>query len=274
MGKKFRKLRKWLKWSRKQQRKKGESTPDRRKLSGETLEPRILLSATWIEGTAGADNPLDGTAAHDNIDGLAGNDTINGLAGDDILRGGAGNDTLDGGTGTDTADYSDATSAVTVDLSAGTATGGSGTDTLTSIEGVTGSSYDDTFDFTSASNNDVYTVDGAGGTDSINLSTYNIADAVFANGKVTIDIPVSTVAVIVQAMPAGSDVTVPVPLPLKNPDTVMVCMGARSKVAVPFLSAIRLACTQSPVPAQSTDQAVKAEPPPAVGVSVTSVPSR
>ncbi|MHC4815769.1 MAG: hypothetical protein ACYTGW_20130, partial [Planctomycetota bacterium] len=153
----------------------------------EEIEPRILLSATWIDGTAGDDNPLSGTAVDDCIDGLAGNDTIFGLTGDDILRGGAGNDALDGGAGTDTADYTDATSAVTVDLSAGTASGGSGTDTLTSMEGVTGSSYGDTFNFASASNMDVYTVDGAGGNDTLDFSSYNIADAVFSDGKVMID---------------------------------------------------------------------------------------
>ncbi|MHC4078726.1 MAG: hypothetical protein ACYST0_09860, partial [Planctomycetota bacterium] len=153
----------------------------------EEIEPRILLSATWIDGTAGDDNPLNGTAVDDCIDGLAGNDTIFGLTGDDILRGGAGNDALDGGSGTDTADYTDATSSVTVDLSAGTASGGSGTDTLTSMEGVTGGTYDDTFNFASASNMDVYTVDGAGGNDTIDLSSYNIADAVFSDGKVMID---------------------------------------------------------------------------------------
>ena len=66
--------------------------------SGQWVD-RILLSATWIDGTAGDDNPLNGTAAHDHLDGLAGNDSIFGLAGDDELRGGAGNDALDGGAG-------------------------------------------------------------------------------------------------------------------------------------------------------------------------------
>ena len=47
-------------------------------------------------------------------------------------------------TGVDTADYTDATSGVNVDLAAGTATGGAGSDTLSNVESVTGSDYDDT----------------------------------------------------------------------------------------------------------------------------------
>ena len=58
--------------------------------------------------------------------------------------GGAGNDSLDGGAGNDTASYSLAPSAVTVDLDAGTATGGDGSDSLVAIENVIGSADDDT----------------------------------------------------------------------------------------------------------------------------------
>ena len=65
------------------------------------------------------------------------------MAGDDTLDGGAGNDALDGGDGTDTASYAQATGSVTVNLSTGTATGAAGNDTLTSIENVVGSAYDD-----------------------------------------------------------------------------------------------------------------------------------
>ena len=49
---------------------------------------------------------------------------------------GNGNDTVEGGSGpNDTYDVADATDAVTVDLGAGTSTGGSGTDTLTQHRG-------------------------------------------------------------------------------------------------------------------------------------------
>jgi Ca2+-binding RTX toxin-like protein len=55
-----------------------------------------------VTGTAGNDNPLDGSSIADTIDGLAGNDTINGLGGDDTISGGVGSDTINGGDGNDT----------------------------------------------------------------------------------------------------------------------------------------------------------------------------
>jgi len=82
------------------------------------------------------------------LEGGAGNDTLTGSEGDDTLVGGAGNDILNGGgTSTyyvDIADYSSSTSAVTVNLGSGTATGTAiGTDSLSSIEGVIGSNSAD-----------------------------------------------------------------------------------------------------------------------------------
>ena len=78
------------------------------------------------------------------IGGSAG-DQLSGGAGNDILDGGLGNDFLAGGTGTDTATYEDSTTSVEVDLDAGTAVGeGSGNDTLTAIENVQGTGFDDT----------------------------------------------------------------------------------------------------------------------------------
>ena len=83
--------------------------------------------------------------------GGAGDDTLYGGYGDDTLNGGANNDDLYGDAGDDTADYSDATSGVVVDLSAGIIVGadgvatGDGTDNLYSIENAVGSKYDDRF---------------------------------------------------------------------------------------------------------------------------------
>jgi Ca2+-binding RTX toxin-like protein len=82
----------------------------------------------------------------DRIVGGAGNDKVTGGSGDDVLDGGSGNDTLIGGGGFNFASYADATGPVTVSLSSITGaqdTGGAGTDTLWSIEGLIGSSYDD-----------------------------------------------------------------------------------------------------------------------------------
>jgi len=79
---------------------------------------------------------------------LVGNKAANllsGGAGDDVLEGAGGDDTLDGGGGTDGASYAGAHLGVTVSLAiAGQQnTIGAGSDTLTDIENLTGSSFDD-----------------------------------------------------------------------------------------------------------------------------------
>jgi Ca2+-binding RTX toxin-like protein len=97
-----------------------------------------------IIGTSGNDTLTAGSTGA-TIYGLAGNDTLKGGAGADILDGGPGNDILNGGGGINTATYADATSGVTVSLLLTTAqnTGGSGTDTLTNIQNLIGSAYND-----------------------------------------------------------------------------------------------------------------------------------
>ena len=65
----------------------------------------------------------------------------------DIFTGRAGNDTLDGQFGYDRANYGAATGPINVQLADGIVTGDAsvGTDTLQSIELVTGSNFADTF---------------------------------------------------------------------------------------------------------------------------------
>ncbi len=104
-----------------------------------------------IDGTAMADI-LTGSVLHETINGLAGADTLIGGNGNDVLDGGTGNDSLDGGIGTDTASYAFATATVVVNLAAGTATGGAGNDTLTSIENATGGAGNDSLTGTNNSN--------------------------------------------------------------------------------------------------------------------------
>ena len=101
-------------------------------------------NANSIYGWNGNDLLIGGNGS-DYLDGGAGNDTLKGGQGDDILIGDNGNDHLDGGPSSkgDRADYSFASSAVVVNLLTGTATGGAGNDTLTNIEDITGSSYND-----------------------------------------------------------------------------------------------------------------------------------
>ena len=88
---------------------------------------------------------LTGDGGNNLLTGGAGNDTLSGGSGNDTLMGGLGNDSLVGGSGIDTASYADATSGVTVSLavSGGQNTGGAGTDTLSGIENLTGSAYND-----------------------------------------------------------------------------------------------------------------------------------
>jgi Ca2+-binding RTX toxin-like protein len=89
---------------------------------------------------------LTGNGAANQLDGSAGNDNLIGNGGNDTLLGGDGEDTLNGGTGLDTASYAGAASAVTVTLASTAAqnTGGAGSDTLTNLENLTGSSHNDT----------------------------------------------------------------------------------------------------------------------------------
>jgi Ca2+-binding RTX toxin-like protein len=141
--------------------------------------PRCLGKGATIVGTARSD-VLRGTSRPDVIAGLAGNDVIKGLGGGDRICGGKGNDTLLGGGGddglngevgndklasgagsfdfliggpggdalnggvgiSDFAFYFGAPGPMTVDLTAGTATG-HGSDTLTGVEGIGGSGFDD-----------------------------------------------------------------------------------------------------------------------------------
>lgn len=89
-----------------------------------------------ITGTPGH-NALYGTILPDTIEGLAGNDTLFGSAGADVMDGGEGD--------TDRADYIDSPAAVDVSLLTGLGSGGDAAgDTLTGIEELAGSLFDDT----------------------------------------------------------------------------------------------------------------------------------
>ncbi|WP_268241011.1 calcium-binding protein, partial [Pseudomonas koreensis] len=120
-----------------------------------------------INGTSGTDT-LVGTSSADELYGFAGNDSLSGGEGDDLLDGGAGADILNGGNGIDTASYANSTAGVTVNLSTGTGIGGDAQgDTLTSIEAVIGSSFNDSLTANAAGSkliggtgNDVYFVNG------------------------------------------------------------------------------------------------------------------
>jgi Ca2+-binding RTX toxin-like protein len=112
-----------------------------------------------VDGRAGpdvifggdGDDILAGCGAGDTVLGEDGNDTLRGGPGDDLLLGGSGadvlvdgkgDDTYHGGPGPDWLYFTTAPGPVTANLTTGTATG-NGTETLTSIERLRGSSYDD-----------------------------------------------------------------------------------------------------------------------------------
>ena len=91
------------------------------------------------------DDVLTGSSSGNFISGGDGDDEINGLGGGDILRGDDGADDIDGGGGADIAYYNTSDAAVTINLTTGVHSGGHADgDTLTSIERILGSRFDDT----------------------------------------------------------------------------------------------------------------------------------
>ena len=114
----------------------------------------------------GADNDqLFGGIDNDYLDGGAGVDALFGGTGRDTLAGGDGADSLFGGQGVDFADYSGSNAAVQVNLSdsAVEAGGHAAGDTLSGIEGVFGSAFNDVL----TGNADANVLDGGAGDDTI-----------------------------------------------------------------------------------------------------------
>jgi Ca2+-binding RTX toxin-like protein len=120
------------------------------------------------------------------------NDSLTGSASNDLFYPGAGNDVVNGGSGGfDEVSYADAPSAETVNLGAGTAIGGGGVDTLTSIHGVYGSEFDDSL--TGSASPDEFW--GLGGADSIiGAGGFDFADYDHAAGAVTVNLSTGVVS--------------------------------------------------------------------------------
>jgi Ca2+-binding RTX toxin-like protein len=105
----------------------------------------------WLTGTANISgignlqaNVLVGNAGNNALTGAIGADYLYGFGGNDVLWGGADGDTIDGGEGIDTAVYTASNAGVYADISINLYFGGHATgDTLTGIENLIGSSYDD-----------------------------------------------------------------------------------------------------------------------------------
>ncbi len=156
----------------------------------------IDLAGGTMTGTDGNDtlvsieNAYGSNTGDDTIVGNSGANVLNGFAGNDVVDGGAGSDVLTGGDGTDTASFASATDGVHADLAAGTASGGSGDDTLLAFENLRGGAFGDVLIGDGAGNviegfggNDTLvggagndTLDGGGGIDSVDF--YDVSGAV------------------------------------------------------------------------------------------------
>ena len=134
-------------------------------------------SPATIVGTDGVDKPI-GTPGPDVIVTLGGDDIVIGLGGDDkiclgsgndIALPGPGNDQIDGGAGeSDGVTYDDASGPINANLQTGLATGGSGQDTLTGIEDVGGSPFNDTL----AGDANINVLFGSGGNDALDGASH------------------------------------------------------------------------------------------------------
>jgi Ca2+-binding RTX toxin-like protein len=129
---------------------RGGNGVDTASYAGSATAVQVDLSAgTGTGGDAQGDTltnieNLIGSVVNDTLIGNTGANDLRGDLGDDVIRGGVGADRIGGGAGVDTADYSTSSAGVTIDLAAGTGTGGDAQgDTLFGIENVTGSALVD-----------------------------------------------------------------------------------------------------------------------------------
>jgi len=116
----------------------------------------------------GGDDSLYGEAGNDSLYGGDGNDTLDGGQGDDFLNGGAGDNFIDGGMGNDTVSFEDSP----IPISSFNLNGTFGNTTVTNIENLYGSAFNDSLNGDAFANllrgkagNDI--ISGNGGNDTI-----------------------------------------------------------------------------------------------------------
>ena len=164
-------------------------------ISATTLLGVVANTATGGEGTDSLINfeNITGSAFNDILIGDGNTNVINGGDGNDLLLGGAGADNLNGGNGTDTVSYTNALSAIAVTINGTGTLGDANGDTLTGIENLIGSAFDDVITGDGANN----TIDGGTGNDVINA----------AGGVDTISYLAAAAAVTVNLSSAGVNAT-------------------------------------------------------------------
>jgi Ca2+-binding RTX toxin-like protein len=128
-------------------------------LLGQSIATSSTVPATTVDDIPGTTTPASA------------NLVFNGESGQDAFISGNGNDAFNGGADADTVSFQTASQGVTVDLQAGTGTG-QGSDSLTDVQSVQGSDFDDTIAGSSIDNvlvgndgND--TISGLAGNDQI-----------------------------------------------------------------------------------------------------------
>jgi hypothetical protein len=128
----------------------------------------LASAAPQANGPIGSDSlsgfeNIQGSGQGDTLSGDDGPNILSGRGGNDVVNGRGGNDLLGGGDGNDTATFLDAPAGVQADLTAGTATGGAGSDNLLDLENLVGSQSADTLTGNAVANS----ITGLGGTDTI-----------------------------------------------------------------------------------------------------------
>ena len=127
--------------------------PNQNNAGGYRITVEELDLPADINGTGDADKisgtdyseEIAGNGGNDSIYAMGGDDEVSGGAGDDLLVGGPGADMIIGGPGNDTVSYIHSPAGVSVNLRAGTASGGNadGDMLVDEIENVQGSMHDD-----------------------------------------------------------------------------------------------------------------------------------
>ncbi|MCS0628702.1 calcium-binding protein [Telluria mixta] len=105
-----------------------------------TAAVKVNLATGIVTGGSGSDV----LTSIERVVGSRFGDVLTGSNADEFFSGGLGDDTIDGGGGTmDTIEYGTATGAVDVNLATGKSSGAAGVDTITNIESVIGSAFND-----------------------------------------------------------------------------------------------------------------------------------